>query len=339
MSSVTREVGPWPSPANRPTESPAPISDSNPVRTAAHFNNIPWLRLVSASSWSPHLTVAVWIEFLYIYMSPWSHRIPGSPCGPCGLENQTDEKSAILISLSYFNASPILVVRALTCPKSSNSRSYSSQHILLHGSRTQFVGQLSLQTLWYFIFLAAWNTYWASTIGNTGSWALGLQTLSHTVPSPRWAQDLWNFCDMQAINTGIFFHVSLAICRSPWLTQGSWQHSALRLLGAGCVSTRGRDGRRTYKDKKAHWEALWSFHFSSGEILLSGLPGGTLFALRGSCSRPPTPTPSTLQTVTGSVHSHISPSSSEASEWPEGSSQACSFLCPSRGHLPFQINK
>lgn len=73
-------------------------------------------------------------------------------------------------------------------------------------------------------------------------------------------------------------------------SQGSWQHSALRLLGVGCVSTRGGTAGELRKTEKAHWEPLWSFHFSSREILLSSLPGGTLFALRGSCLHPhPTP--------------------------------------------------
>ena len=50
MSSVI-EVGQRTISANRPAESPAPISASNPVRTAARFNNTPRLLLVSAASW------------------------------------------------------------------------------------------------------------------------------------------------------------------------------------------------------------------------------------------------------------------------------------------------
>ena len=113
-------------------------------------------------------------------------------------------------------------------------------------------------------------------------------------------------------------------------SQGSWQHSALKLLGAGHVFIRGGKAGELRKTQKAHWEPLWSFHFWGGEILRSGLPGGTLFALRGSCL--PRAHPSTLQTVPGSVHSHISPAQRPVSGLKEAA-RLVLFFVPSSSHL------
>lgn len=208
------------------------------------------LRLVSASSWSPHLTVAVWIEFLYILYV--SLKPPNSRLTVRSLWFREPDWWKICCEFHFLfqcltysgGREPWHVPSPL-----SNSRSYSSQHILLHSSRTRFVGQLSpppdsVNTLFFSATIAVSINHCSF-----GSWALGLQTLSHTVPS----LDELKICGISVtcrqLIQGSFFMCHLQfVAHHDWLS-GSWQHSALRLLGGGCVH-KGRDGRRrTYKDK------------------------------------------------------------------------------------------
>lgn len=122
---------------------------------------------------------------------------------------------------------------------SLNSRSYSSTHSFCT-VRTQFWVSC-LRLLWYFIFSRQLETLEHQPLATLAAGLWDYKPWVTPLP-PRWAQDhLGISVTCRQLIQDLFSCVTCNLSLTMTDSQGSWQHSALRLLGRGvCPQGEGR---------------------------------------------------------------------------------------------------